>query len=73
MDGEFVITRECADLDDSGVRRPGRVYVTGPHFGDDIYSSTTDQDGASRFPLVVAQRLVDTKWRGLRPKVEETA
>lgn len=28
---------------------PERVYVTGPHFGRDVFSSTSNPDEASRF------------------------
>jgi hypothetical protein len=45
------------------------VYVTGPHFGSDIYSSTEDPNKASVFTRTEAQRLIAKKWRGLLPEL----
>jgi hypothetical protein len=68
-----VITRDSNETV-NGVRREGRVFITGPHFGGDIYSSTTDRTQASRFERREAERLLALgKWRGNDPRIEEVA
>ena len=49
--------------------KDGRVFVTGPWFGQDVYSHTTDRDKASRFERSEAERLVaEGHWRD--PRIE---
>jgi hypothetical protein len=67
------ITRDANDTV-NGVRRAGRVYVTGPHFGgNSVYSSTEDKSKATKFTLDDAERLlcVERKWMGAYPQTEE--
>jgi hypothetical protein len=66
-----VITRDVSNETVGGVRREGRAFITGPHFGGDIYSSTTDRAQASRFERHEAERLLALgKWRGNDPRIE---
>lgn len=69
-DDLVLITRFSAEESQRGQR----VYVTGPHFGFDIYSSTFHREQASRFPRFEAERLLaEGKWRNLTPQIEELA
>ena len=54
-----VISRDSCD------EKPSRrVWVTGPHFGTDVYSSTEDPAEASEFTVDEAMSLVERKsWR----------
>lgn len=62
-----LITRESAE-----VGKPGRVYVTGPHFGYDTFSSTRLRTEATRFDRAEAERyLALGKWRMHSPRIEE--
>ena len=56
--------------DSSDVGKPGRVYVTGPHFGRGVYSSTRDREQATRFEPDEAKRLLaEGKWAHSRPQL----
>ena len=74
---EVIISRESADYtrqpDGSLVKKYDcRVYVTGPHFGGDIFSSTLFRAEASRFTREQAEEYIrEGKWRSLRPELEE--
>lgn len=71
MDTQVIITRQANDTV-NGVRRIGRVFITGPHFGRDIYSSTEDPSKASCFERGEAERLLALgKWRGSAPRIED--
>jgi hypothetical protein len=60
------------ERDSSDVGKPGRVYVTGPHFGRGVYSSTRDRSEASRFTRAEVDRLFALgKWRHLRARLIE--
>jgi hypothetical protein len=50
-----------------------RVYVTGPHFSRDIYSSTLDpNDGETLFDRSEAERLLALgHWSYLAPEIED--
>lgn len=63
------ITRKGTDL---GVNIDRRVYVTGPHFGAGVFSSTDDPaDPETLFtPTDATRLLLEGKWRGLDPVVE---
>ena len=65
----FVITREQSGSV-NGAPRTGRTFVTGPYFGQSIYSSTGDIAEASRYSREEAERLVAVHWRHLRPEIE---
>ena len=68
MSDVVLIERDSADASARGTR----VFVTGPHFGGDIYSSTTNRDAASRFDRRTAERMLAVgKWRELRPVIVE--
>ena len=54
----------------NGVRLTGRCYVTGPHFGANVYSSTEDRSAASIYTRLFAERMVREKWRGLDARIE---
>lgn len=64
----FLIERDSSDPDS-----PGRVYVTGPHFGDtddSVFSSTQERAKATRYERAHAERLLrKRKWRGLDPVI----
>ena len=62
-----LITRDSADSSTLG----RRCYVTGPHFSQDIYSSTFDRSKATTYSRTEAERLVYTKWRSLNPQIED--
>lgn len=62
----FLIERDASGTVNS-VEQTGRVYVTGPHFSRDIFSSTRDRAKATRYSEDEAKRLVTTKWRHLNP------
>lgn len=65
-----VITRDVSNETVNGVRREGRAYITGPHFGG-VYSSTTDPAQASRFEQAEAERLIALgRWRSNGPRIE---
>jgi hypothetical protein len=66
---QFVITRDTRGETVNGKPRPARVYITGPHFGTDIFSSTDDPKEASRYTRAEAERLV-SKWRHHTPQIE---
>lgn len=66
---ERVLISRLANDTVNGVRRTGRVYVTGPHFGQ-VFSSTEKRAEASRFGATEAARLVASKWRHCDPRVE---
>lgn len=67
--GKFVIER---DNKGTVTREPcDRCYVTGPHFGGDIYSGTADIAEATRYDIETARKLAATKWRDARPLVIE--
>jgi len=66
---EVFITRDANDSI-NGVRRTGRVFVTGPHFGD-AYSSTEAKSKASTFSEAEAARLIASGyWSNCRPAIE---
>ena len=63
-----VITRRGSDV---GKNTDRRVYVTGPLFGIDVYSSTESLAEASRFTRREAERIIH-KWTARDPEIEET-
>jgi hypothetical protein len=72
-DDLVLISRDNAD---AKPRR--RVFVTGPHFGRDIYSSVETRNEAvsesseGLFKRSEAERLIAAgKWRGRRPEIVE--
>ena len=68
-----VITREQRGST-NGVPLTGRVYVTGPHFGGDVFSSTTGPAEASRFSRVDAESMIRRgKWKGMAARIEDVA
>ena len=67
MNDRVVITRD----DNSIPQQAQRVYITGPHFGEGIYSSTTDPAKASTFSREKAEELIaEGKWRGCNPEIQ---
>lgn len=65
--GEVIIERDNSDLGASG-----RVFVTGPHFGADIFSSTEDEDEASVFYHHEAKAMLAMgKWHWLHPEIKD--
>lgn len=67
MSGSVLITRNSADHSTRGQR----VYVTGPHFGIDVYSSTFNRAEATRYDRAEAEKLVASKWQNLIAQIEE--
>lgn len=64
MHQETVLIRRAS----SDPATPGDVYVTGPHFGADVYSSTRLVSEASRFEEEAANNLIATgHWRTSSP------
>lgn len=60
------------ERDSSDLGKPGRVYVTGPHFGRAVYSSTREREQATRYEREDAERLLaEGKWRNLHPRLIE--
>lgn len=68
------ITRNHGEGSTNGVPHDPeeRVYVTGPHFGRDVFSSTLDKDDPEAlFEEREAKALIGLgKWRYLRPEIE---
>lgn len=65
--GEVIIERDSAETG-----KPGRVFVTGPHFNANIYSSTRDEDEASTFDYYMAKAmLAQGKWHHLNPEIKD--
>jgi hypothetical protein len=65
------ITRLASGEVVDGVPRPFRVYITGPHFGTDVYSSTDDRDRATVFSRRDAERLIARgMWHTRAPRIE---
>jgi hypothetical protein len=66
------ITRRGSDI---GTNDNRRVYVTGPHFGADIFSSTDDpNEPDALFDRAEAEAYVrEGKWRHLDPAIEPLA
>jgi hypothetical protein len=55
-----------------GYGTPRRVFVTGPHFGQAIYSRTTQRAEATVFSRTEAERLLaEGEWSWRRPKIED--
>lgn len=72
-DSDFVvISRDTRGETVNGKPRPKRVYITGPHFNTDIYSSTEDKAQASRYTRAEANELLvaQGKWQNHMPAVE---
>lgn len=70
MNPKVIISRESAETV-GGVPQTGRVYITGPHFNEGIYSSTREIARASTFERDEAERLLrEGKWSRLNPRIE---
>jgi hypothetical protein len=68
MSDQVVITRKGTDI---GKNIHKRVYVTGPHFDRDVFSSTEDPAEASTFYRHEAEALLALgKWSYLDPQIE---
>jgi hypothetical protein len=66
-----LITRGTQGETVGGRSRPARVFITGPHFGRDVFSSTEDREKASRFTRTEAERLLRSgKWARHSPEIE---
>jgi hypothetical protein len=75
--GPWIIERDNRGTTVNGKPAPPRVYVTGPHFGRSVYSSTTDpQDPeVAKFDTYAeGMRAVhEHTWRGCRVVEQATA
>lgn len=70
-DDQVVITREQSGSV-NGKPLTGRVFVTGPHFSRDIYSSTVEPAEATVFSRAHAERLLaQGAWRTSAPRIED--
>lgn len=71
MSETVVITRDTRGETVNGKPRPSRVFITGPHFGMDVFSSTEDPAEASRYSREEAERLLaEGKWHWHTPQIE---
>lgn len=75
-DKRYVITRQQGGGTTNGVPHDTskRVYVTGPHFGSDVFSSTADPAKASRYTQEEAERILHPPGRRRywpEPRIEE--
>jgi len=69
MTAPVIISRDASGDTIGGVEQTGRVYITGPHFGADVFSSTRDPRAASTFSPEEAMELCRTRhWRN--PRIE---
>jgi hypothetical protein len=72
MSDRVIITRGTRGETVNGQPRPERVYITGPHFGTDVYSSTEARENASPFRREEAERLLaDGYWQHHLPEIED--
>jgi len=74
MTAEYIITRESSAVASSNpakILAPGRVYVTGPHFGRDVFSSSDTIDGADRYTRADAEKYVRERTSWKNPRIEQ--